>query len=167
MGSDTRLLPQKQPRSTGIAQTQLVNRPATMGTGNMTPPVTASPAAAPSLRTQAERASGMQPRPTRAQDTRVELRDSRTRQRGTVLPGPPGSAVQSVELLPNVTKAGIVVAAPAPAAPVSRIPAFNADELLFLMHLVDMRMGQDLSDGDREIAEATQAKIQAQLEAIG
>jgi len=166
MASDTRLLPQKTPRSTGIAQTQMVNRPATMGTGGLTPPVTASPAAAAAIRAQAAGASAMAPRPTRAQDARVDLRDTRARTRGSVLPGPPGSAVASVELLPNVTgtRGGAVPEMPPAARGVTIAPAFMPDELLLLMHLTDKHMSGEISDADRELAEGAQQTIRKLLE---
>jgi len=157
MASDTRLLPTRTPRSTGIAQTQIVNRPATMGVGGVAPPVTASPAASRAVQAQAQNASGV---PLRPMSARVELRGApggsgRTRTgAGNVLPGPPGSAVASVELLPNVTKNPRVPA----------VPKFSPDELLLLMHLVDKHMGTEISDADRELAEGAQKIIAALLE---
>jgi len=154
MASDTRLLPTRTPRSTGIAQTQIVNRPATMGVGGVTPPVTASPAASRAVQAQAQSANGV---PLRPMSARVELRGApgTNRARGSVLPGPPGSAVASVELLPNVTKN--------PRGPAT-MPRFSSDELLLLMHLVDKHMGTELSPADLELAEGAQKIISALLE---
>lgn len=145
MGSDTRLLPSKRPMSTGIAQTQIVNRPATMGVGNNIPPVSASPAASRAVRAQAA-------------GNPASALVSRTR-----LPGPPGSAVASVELLPNVTKGAMSVKTTTPP-----LPTFTMDEMLLLAHLVDEYAGMhETSETNRELAEGARGKLAALMGAIG
>jgi hypothetical protein len=131
--------------STGIAQTQIVNRPATMGVGNNIPPVSASPAASRAVRAQAA-------------GNPASALGGRTR-----LPGPPGSAVASVELLPNVTKGAASVKVMAPP-----LPTFTMDELLLLAHLVDTYAGDpETSEANRELAERARGTIAALTAAIG
>ncbi len=143
MGSDTRFVPVRTPRSTGIAQTQMVNRPATMGTSGITPPVTASPAASAAVRRQAMNAGSA---------TRVNIAAGTSQSRGAVLPGPPGSAVQSVELLPNVTRNPVLRRDAA--------PSFTMDELLLLGHLVDTFTGDETTnDENRTLGEKARATI--------
>ena len=163
MGSDTRLLPSKKPSSTGIAQTQMVNRPATMGVGNNSSPVSASPAAGSAIRAHAAAAA------PRAQPMRIMAGSSGavarpvvggSAQRGTRLPGPPGSAVASVELLPNVTKG----AAALPARPAS---TFSIDELMLLAHLVDEFAGDPTNESNRELAEGARGKLADLMDQIG
>lgn len=169
MSTDTRLLPNKQPRATGIAQTQFVNRPATMGSSGA-PPVSASPAASKATQQQAVNANA-QRGTARGRDANVVLMDRQTAQRqggrtampgtnggnmqrGTRIPGPPGSAVQSVELLPNVTK-GAQRVEPARPAP----PMLSIDEMLLATHLLEEFAGKSENAPHKDLADGALQKL--------
>lgn len=167
MSTDTRLLPNKQPRATGIAQTQIVNRPATMGSSGA-PPVSASPAASKATQQQAVNANAMRGL-ARGRDANVVLMDRQTAQhqggrtampgtngvqRGTKIPGPPGSAVQSVELLPNVTKGAARVEPPKPAPPL-----LTVDEMLLVTHLLEEFAGKSENAPHKELADGASQKL--------